>query len=289
MKKLKFLPFYFFSLFPLSCLYLISDICFIAVFHLFRYRREVVRTNLINSFPNKSITEIKVIERKFYQHFCDIVFESIKALTINKKSISKRFHLKNKELIEQFHKENRNIIMYAAHYGNWEWLSFLPLFLSYKTTSFYKPLSNKYFDQLMKLLRSRFGVLCFESGNGYKTLLKLDQKNILSLNCIIGDQSPLKSPTNYWKIFLNQKTAFLIGADKIARKSNQVVIFPFFQKIKRGIYEITFKIITEFPKQNATHEIIDKYAQVLEKNINNSPELWLWSHRRWKLSMPEGK
>lgn len=287
MKKFKFIPFYLLSLFPLSWLYLFSDICFIIVFHFIRYRRKVVRNNLTNSFPQKSISEIKEIEKKFYRHLCDLIFESIKSLTINKKSISKRFQLKNKELIEQFYKEDKNIVLYAAHYGNWEWISFLPLFLPHKITSFYKPLSNKYFDELMKLLRSRFGVLCVESEKGYKTILKLEQEKILSLNCIIGDQTPVKSSTNYWKTFLNQKTAFLPGADKIARKSNQVVIFPSFRKLKRGMYEITFELITESPKQNKTNEIIDKYASLLERKINRSPEFWLWSHRRWKLSPPE--
>ena len=287
MKHIKFLPFYLISIFPLPVLYIISSIVFVVTYHIFRYRREVVRSNIKYSFPDKTLDEIIEIEKGFYKHFCDIIFESIKILTINKKSIKNRFHIKNIELIEQIYKQEENIILYTAHYGNWEWFSFLPLFVPYQVTTFYQVLSNKYFDQLMILIRSRFGLICFESNSGYKGIVKLKQENILSLNCIIGDQSPYKDAAKqHWVKFLNRETAFLIGADKIAKKLNYKVLFPLFKKLERGKYEVEFKLIERNDTQNNRHEIIDKYAGILENAINEAPEIWLWSHRRWKLTNP---
>ena len=284
MKYLKFSLFYIISIFPLSVIYMISDIAFVVVYYIFRYRRKVVRLNLENSFPDKTLVEIIEIEKGFYKHFSDVAFESIKILTISKKSISKRFHIKNIELVEQIYKQKKDIILYTAHYGNWEWLSFLPLFIPHQGTTLYKELSNKYFDQLMKLIRCRFGTFCFDSNGGYKSIVKLKQENILSMNCIIGDQSPTKNASKHWVKFLNMETAFLIGVDRIAKKLNHTVLFPSFKKIKRGRYEIEFKLIGENNEQNKDHEIIDKYASILENTINEAPELWLWSHRRWKLT-----
>ncbi|MEQ8420327.1 MAG: lysophospholipid acyltransferase family protein, partial [Arenibacter algicola] len=115
----------------------------------------------------------------------------------------------------------------------------------------------------------------------------------LTLNCMIGDQSPTKKSSKYWYNFLNQETAFFIGADKIAKKTDQVVLFPFFKKLRRGYYELEFKIIEDHPQIRDNFEILEKYAQQLEQAIMSAPELWLWSHRRWKLkreneaSLPE--
>lgn len=287
MNKIKFLPFYLISVLPFSGLYLLSDILFISAYYLIKYRRGVVRENLLASFPDKSQNEILSIEKRYYRHLCDIVVESLKLLTISKRSIERRFKLKDKELIDQLYRDNKSIILYTAHYGHWEWLAFLPLFLTHKVTAFYRPLSNKYFDQLTKLIRTRFGVLCIESKTGYKTLLKFKEDNLISLNCIIADQSPPTGENCYWTMFLHRETAFYSGAEKIAKRLNDTVVYPYFKKLNRGYYEVSFKIIEEFPEQSECHNLIDKYAQILEEQIIEAPELWLWSHKRWKLSKPD--
>ena len=136
MKYLKFFPFLILSIIPLPVLYVFSDFMYILVYHLVKYRRPVVRTNLLNSFPHKSLIEITTIEKKFYKHFCDTAFESIKTLTLSKKTINKRFIIKNSTLIETLYKQNKSIILYTSHYGNWKWFSFLPLFFPHHLKAF---------------------------------------------------------------------------------------------------------------------------------------------------------
>ena len=256
-------------------------------YYIFKYRRKVVRLNLENAFPNKTKSEIIRIEKAFYHHFSDVIFEMLKTLTINKKTVFKRLSIKNNALIMGFFEQKKDIIMYGAHYSNWEWGILLPLFLSHKTTTFYQKLSNKYINELMQLIRKRFGMLCVESKQGYKTLAKLRQDNILTINYIVGDQNPKRNSSKYWTKFLNQETAFLIGADRIAKKMNQVVVFPLFKKLKRGTYELEFILIDDNTIVAKGDEIIEKYVRVLENQIKKTPELWLWSHRRWKLRKPQ--
>lgn len=287
MKYLKFFPFYILSLIPLPILFLISDFVYLVIYYGIKYRRDVVRTNLKNSFPDKSAIEIVQIEKKFYRHFCDITFESIKGLTISKKAIAKRVHIKNKELIDELYGQQKNIIMYTSHYGNWEWLIFLQLFLPYQVQIFYQKLSNNYFNDLLLLIRSRYGSLMVQSSQGYKTMVKSQQEGTLTLTCIVGDQSPKKTSSQHWVKFLNQETAFFIGTDRIAEKLNQTVIFASFHKPRRGQYEIEFIPLADNPDQSKGFGIIDEYAEVLENTITQRPELWLWSHKRWKLTKPD--
>ena len=286
MKYLKFLPFYILSTIPLRILYLISDFVFVLIYYLIKYRREVVRGNLENAFPNKTRVEIIRIEKKFYKHFCDVLFEAIKCLTISKKSIKKRFQVKNIDIIEEAYLRKESVIMYTGHHGNWEWFSFLPLYLPYQITTFYQKLSSGYFNHLMLVIRSRFGVICIESAQGYRTLVKLRQEKKITLNIIIGDQSPGKTSSMHWVNFLNQETAFLVGADIISKKMDYLVIFPSIHKHRRGVYEVEYKLISSNPKQMEKSRIINLYAEKLEESIIKSPELWLWSHRRWKLTKP---
>lgn len=281
--KIKFLPFYIFSLIPIQILYLFSDFAYLIVFYLIRYRRKVVLMNLHNSFPNKKEKEIKAIEKAFYKHFCDTIIEAIKVYTISEKQIKKRFTVKNPELIEKYYAQNKSVILYSGHFGNWEHLVFLPFFLPHKVMTFYKRLSNKYFDQIIKESRERFGLVAVESGKGYKTLVKYAKEDILTFTFMVGDQSPQANSAKHWVQFLNQDTAFFVGTERIAKKINQIVIYSEMIKKSRGIYEIEFFPLAENMDHLKDFELIDKFAEKLESSIKKHPHQWLWSHRRWKL------
>lgn len=286
MKSLKFLPLYALSVIPFPILYLLSDLTYGVLYYGIKYRRAVVRANLKSSFPDKSEQEIQQIEKKFYRHFCDMSFESIKALTISKKTMKKRVRIKNKVLVNELFRQKRHVLLYTAHYGNWEWLSFLPVLIPYEIKTFYRQLSSSYFDEIMLKLRSRLGAECIESNNGYKAMYKYHRSEQLTMTCLIGDQCPTRKSAMHWVSFLNQDTAFFTGPDRIARKFDQAVLFPSMKKIKRGYYEVEFVEIEPDPVQSTQDAIVDKYAHVLEHSIREMPELWLWSHRRWKLAKP---
>lgn len=282
--KIKFFPFYAISILPMPVLYLLSDILYIIVFYILKYRRSVVLENLTRSFPDKSEQEIKQIEKKFYKHFCDVMVETFKGLTISKKEIKKRMQIKNLDLIHKYYNENKSILLYCAHQGNWEWLTYLSIFIPHKGTTLYQQISNSYFDELMKHIRERYGTMCIEVNQGYRTILKFTQQEQPMMMAVLGDQSPAKDAGKYWGHFLNQETAFLAGVDRIAIKTGMVVLFPAFKRIKRGYYELEFKTVETVHTTNGSNQIIDKYANVLEETIKHSPEMWLWSHRRWKLT-----
>ncbi|RTE55207.1 lipid A biosynthesis acyltransferase [Arenibacter aquaticus] len=283
LSRVKFIPFYLVSVLPMWLLYWMSDVLYVLLYYVIGYRRKVVYTNLRNAFPVKSESEIEQIAKDFYRHLCDIVLESFKRLTIREKTIKKRLRIKNPELIQKYVEEQRSILLYTAHQGNWEWLVFLPLMFPYSSNTFYKPIKNNYFDGLFRIMRERFGVNCVESDKGYRTIIENHRNKVLTLNCMIGDQSPTKISSKYWCHFLNQDTAFFIGADKIAKKTDQVVLFPFFRKLRRGYYELEFYIIDDHINSRNNYGILEKYAKLLEQAIHYAPELWLWSHRRWKL------
>jgi len=287
---LRYFPLYMLSLVPLRLLYVLSDMLNFILYHWVRYRRDVVEENLAQSFPEKSAAERQIIERNFYRHFCDLAVETVKILTMPLRRSKGRFRVKNPEILHQFHRQNRNIIFYMGHYGNWEWFTFLPNLMPHQLTSFYQPLTNKYVDKLMKITRCRFGAYMIASHRGYKSILALHRRHMLTATMIIGDQSPRPSSPKHWTPFLHRETAFLTGADRIAMKSNTVVLFPAFSKPKRGVYDVEFLLIEDNPTDAAEGAIIDTYATILERTIRQAPEMWLWSHKRWKLSRePEQK
>ncbi len=288
LKSLKYIPVLLLSRLPFWLVYILSDISFFLLYYLVRYRTTTVRKNLTASFPGKGISEIKSIEKAFYRHFTDLIFESGKFISISEKAIKRRFQVLNAEVFEDFFKQGRSLIMYTAHYGNWEWLAAIPLSLSHKVLTFYQPLKSAYYEALMKDARERFGAVAVPSKKGYKTVVELGSQGALSLTCIIGDQRPKKNSSRHWIKFLNQDTPFLIGADRIARKTNYPVFFPLIKKTSRGHYTLEFVKVIENPNEATAEEIIERYASILEEAIIETPHLWLWSHNRWKLKREDG-
>lgn len=277
-KKTKFAPFYLISLLPFWIIFRLAKFAYLILFYFVGYRKKIVYQNLKNSFPNKSKEDINQEVKKFYNHFCEIFIESVKLLTISEKQIKQRYSFKNISLLEKFYSEGKSVILYSAHFGNWEWMASLQLHTKYQMYSFYQRQSNKYFNDFMIQIRERFGNICVESKSGFKVLLKNSKDKKLTITYVIGDQSPMSNSSMHWTNFLNQETAFLVGSDKMAKKCNQQLLYPHITQKKKGYYELEFKIIS----MSSEIEPIEIYANLLEKNIQEQPELWLWSHRRWK-------
>ncbi len=271
------------SLLPFRILYLISDLLFLILYHLIGYRRKVVFNNLQNSFPEKSIAEIKTIEKRYYHYLADLIIESVKSFTISSEEIKKRFIFKNLSAITSYLEAGRSVIAVSGHYGNWEWASIaIAQQLQEDVLIVYKPLSNKRFEKLINAMRSKFGAILVPMKYTLRKLV--EYKNKPYVLALIGDQTPPKEESNYFTNFLNQPTAIFLGVEKIALKYNNPIIYFNIKRIKRGYYECLIEPIIENPGLTREFEITNLHTKELEKNIRLAPEFWLWSHKRWKFS-----
>jgi KDO2-lipid IV(A) lauroyltransferase len=269
-------------LLPLPVLYVFSDFLFVVLYYFPSYRRNGVFTNIRNSFPEKSIEEIRVIERKFYHHLADLFVEIPKLAHMSRAQIVKRATLTNPELIDRLYSEGRDIAAVMAHYNNWEWLQSIIYYTDYQTVSIYKPLKNKQFDRFMLQLREKRGMILTPMSNIIRTILGLRKRNILGIYSFITDQTPPITELKFWTIFLNQDTPVYTGVEKVAIKYDMAVVFFNVQKIRRGHYTYTAEILFEHAAGLPENAITEAHVRRLEELIRAQPEYWIWSHRRWK-------
>lgn len=270
------------TLLPLKLLYILSDIIFFFIYHLTSYRRKITETNLRNSFPEKSPQEIKQISKKFYGHISDQIIGAFKLVHLSKKEISKRFKYVNPELLEELYQSDRSVMLLCGHYGTWEWMVGLPLITKYKILAVYQPTSFSEFSKIYHYISNRFGVNPVPMREIYKEIVASKSKNELTATFILGDQSPPPERIKFWTNFLNQDTPVITGYDRIAQKMNQAVVYMDIAWKKRGFYEVTFRKITDNPREVEEYGIARDYLKALEETIIRRPELWLWTHRRWK-------
>ena len=146
------------ALLPFRALYALSDGLYFLMRHVVHYRKKVVRRNLRNSFPEKSETELMEIERKFYHYICDYMLEEVKMLRMSFEELCRRMKYDNKEEYLAMIEKHGGIVLLIPHYANFEWLTAMGAFMKPEDVPLqvYKPLRNKYMDEMFKIIRASF-------------------------------------------------------------------------------------------------------------------------------------
>ncbi|MEO6330279.1 MAG: lysophospholipid acyltransferase family protein [Ginsengibacter sp.] len=272
--------FYTISLLPMRILYVISDGLYLIVYYGIGYRKKIVMNNLQMAFPEKTNEERTKIAKQFYHNLVDSFIETIKLVSASKRFLVKRVTA-NWEVLEPLFKSGKSCQLHLGHTFNWEWgHHVLTSYTNYQVLVAYMPISNAVFEKLMYTLRVKYGTKFIAAGNMSKSMETFkDTQYLLGL---VADQNPGNVNNAYWMNFFGRPTAFVPGPERGARAANLPVLFASIVKPKRGYYHATLELACEHPCVMNERELTLQYARYMEKVIRANPEMWLWSHRRWK-------
>ena len=287
MQRLLYLVIYPFlwltSIMPLWLLYIKSDILYFIVYRVAGYRKKVVFSNLRLAFPDKDDAELKNIARKFYSHLCDIIFETIKNLTISEATARKRFKYGNLELLEELYAQDKSIILFCGHYASWEWSGILNRQNPYTGIAVYKELYNKSFDRMVRKMRSRFGASIVSNKKIVQRLYRLAKEGEKSMTLILADQTPKPGAFKHRDTFMDVNVPVFTGSEELAKKLNFASLYLKVRKVKRGYYSASFVLLEKESQDVPDYQITRKFLDEIEKQIEDAPQYYLWSHNRWKL------
>lgn len=273
---------WFISILPFWMLYGISNVVFFFIYYIIGYRKKVVAENLKLALPNKTEIERHAIRKEFYVHFCDMILEAIKSLSISEKQMKKRFTISNVGIIHELEKENQNIMMFMGHYASWEWSVILQRFVNHKGYAVYKRIENDYFDTLVKKIRARYNSELINTKQTAQRLKSAIAKKELFLTAFIADQTAKHWKAKHFQEFMGVKVPVLTGGEMLAKKFDLAVIYLDIRKVKRGHYAADVKLITKDPNSFPDFQITDKFLALVEDQINAEPAYYLWTHKRWK-------
>lgn len=271
---------YVVSLLPFFILYGIADFFFLITYYVIGYRRKVVMQNLRHAFPEKSEKELRSISRRFYRNFIDNWIETIKLLSISQKSLNKRI-TGNFEIFRQLHEKGVSVQVNLGHFFNWEIMTLhTGINQPYTFLTVYLPQSSKVMDRLLIFIRGRWGNPLLPSSDMARAIIPWRKKQYLL--ALGADQSPPIPSNAYWLYFLGRPTGFMKGPEKFARGQNIPVVMMTTTRPKRGHYHFDYFLLSDDPKSLPDGELIRRYVYHLEQNIHLQPDIYLWSHRRWK-------
>ena len=281
------------SLLPLWLHYLFSDLLFVVMAYVLRYRRRVIDKNLHNAYPDKSDKEIKQLRMQFYRHFCDILVETVKYTSITDRNIMRRMTFKNSEQVAEILNSGQSVALLLGHYGNWEWVSSLVLWVQPHITNnsimgqIYHPLENEVINRVVLKTRGRMGSDSVSMKDTLRWIIGNKREGRPTILGYINDQVPTWHNIHHWLTFLNQETPVFTGIERIVHSQNQAAVYLDVRHVGRGRYDCEFQVITRDPSTMGEFELTDIYFQRMEQTINRAPQYWLWSHNRWKRTREE--
>ena len=267
-------------------LYGLSDFLRLILYYIIGYRVKVIRTNLQNSFPEKSAAEIKTIEREFYKHLCDLIVESIKYFSISKTEAERNYAIINAELLQDLYKKGKSVIIVGGHYACWERYALnATREVPHKMIALYAPLANGFLNEKMMASRAKSGLGMVSIKHTSELFKSIGDEPIA---VIFGsDQSPRNPNTAYWLTFLNQETGVQFGAEKFAKEYDCAVVYGQLDKVPRKANSVSYQLICEDANAMPHGKITEIHTRLLEQKILEKPDYWLWSHKRWKRQRPE--
>ncbi len=271
------------GLLPYRVQFLFSDVLCLVLYRLIRYRLKTVRTNLAESFPEKSRKELRQIERRFYKHLADVFIETMSLASVRKRQIMRRMYYTNVDQMRPC-TEGRSWVCAMAHYGSWEYTTNFAITGAAQdgVLAVYRPLHDRGFDRFFSHIRSRFGVKPVPMNDIGREVVRSRSTNRHVAVALIADQTPPGGAIQNWTMFLGRWTPFFMGMEKLALRLHLPVLFLDVKKVSRGYYEARFELIYDGTEAVPEGEITRRYAERLELMIRHTPELWMWSHRRWK-------
>lgn len=270
---------------PLRVHYWFADwLLFPLMYYVVRYRRRLVATNLHKAFPDKTEEERRQIARAFYHQFCDTIVESIYGYRCPNEEMRQRVVFEHMDEVNQLVDRAGGGIFMLAHFGNWEWMASIQDWVSPGVTevNVYRQLKSAAADKMMLALRAKRGGVCVEKRRILREMVRYKAAKQPITIGLLSDQKPRPAVTRTWVNFLHQETGFLDGGEVLAKKFGYPVFYLYITRTARGYYHVDMRTIAAAPQQTTEGEITAAYARVLEENINKQPELWLWTHNRWK-------
>lgn len=270
---------------PWWVLHALSAFLYFLAYYVVRHRHAVIQEQILKVYPSASEAERTAIHKQYLRHFCDVLVEVVKSVSMSEADMRERVRFVNPEEPRKYLAAGQSVLFVTSHLCNWEWLLHgVVLSIGYPVDAAYKPLHDQWAERLMLQVRSRFGARLIPA----KELLAdfIRNRGVVRAVGINADQAPVSTDKRYWTVFLGQDTAFYIGAEQIARAMRLPMMYTRMRRVRRGFYEVEFKLLWDGRETVAANELTERYARACEIDVLSSPADWLWSYRRWRLKKP---
>ena len=271
----------FFSLFKILGLSISSALggkLFEKIGPLFRSKK-LIHSNLKKAFPDISLDHLNGITKMMWNNYGRVFAEYMFIKKFREDRSNKNIIIEGQEILEDIKKKNKSVVFISGHLSNFELMAMHIEKSGIKLSAIYRPLNNIFLNKIMERIRKKY--ICkyqIKKGiGGMKKLMHLKKLNYST--ALMIDQ---RVSQGIRSDFFNQKALTTTIPAQLVKKFKIPIVPIFIERINNINFKIVIKNPITFDNEETTKTITDKLNLVLEKMISYKPELWIWSHNRWK-------
>lgn len=252
--------------------------------------RRVAVTNLSQSFPTRSPSEVRTIARAMFRHFGRLLFEMLKFSTLSPAAMLRRVEFEGEERARLAYAQGRGVLFFTGHFGFWELHAVVHGLQLRPIGVLARALDNPHLNTLLERVRGRTGnSVIYRQGAVRRVLKTLAAGEGVAM---LIDQH-MHSADAIWVDFFERPAATTSTLAVLALRTGAPVVPVFALPVGGGRYRMIYEHAVEPPAgegPEAVREFTQRCTDVLEMYVRRSPELWLWMHRRWRdAPVPEGR
>lgn len=252
--------------------------------------RRVAITNLTQSFPTRTPSEVQAIARAMFRHFGRLLFEMLKFSTLSPAAMMQRVEFEGEDRARLAYGQGRGVLFFTGHFGFWELHAIVHGLQLRPIGVLARALDNPHLNTLLEQVRGRTGnTVIYRQGAVRRVLKTLAAGEGVAM---LIDQH-MHSADAIWVDFFERPAATTSTLAVLALRTGAPVVPVFAMPVGRGRYRMIYEHAVEPPAgegPEAVREFTQRCTDVLEMYVRRNPELWLWMHRRWRdAPVPEGR
>ena len=270
--------FFLFKILGLSISSALGGKLFEKIGPLFRSKK-LIHSNLKKAFPDISLDHLNGITKMMWNNYGRVFAEYMFIKKFREDRSNKNIIIEGQEILEDIKKKNKSVVFISGHLSNFELMAMHIEKSGIKLSAIYRPLNNIFLNKIMERIRKKY--ICkyqIKKGiGGMKKLMHLKKLNYST--ALMIDQ---RVSQGIRSDFFNQKALTTTIPAQLVKKFKIPIVPIFIERINNINFKIVVKNPITFDNEETTKTITDKLNLVLEKMISYKPELWIWSHNRWK-------
>jgi len=261
-----------------------------AAYYLLPKHKLIALHNLTRSFPEKSLTENLQIIKDTYASFALTFIEFLQILYLNRNNLDTRVSVKGLEHYEKACREGKGVLLFTAHFGNWEMGNAALAILSKPPIFMARTLDSPFLEEITTSVRSRLGIGNIHKKNVMSSILiQLRKGEVLKL--LIDQNAAARE--GVFVNFFGRPACATTGIALMAIHTGAAVLPVFTTRMPDGRYltEIGPRVDT-VNTGNRDQDVLQNtqnYNTIIENHVRKYPGQWLWLHQRWKTKLVQAR
>ena len=245
--------------------------------------RHIALFNLNTAFGSRlAPAQKKKIAKASFVHFGKVFADIIKIRHMNSDKMRRLISAEGTEYLRQALLDGKGVLIFSAHLGNWEMATALVSRIG-KIYVIARPLDNRLLEEELGKIRKKLGAYVIYKRQAARPILRALEEN--AMVAILIDQNVVRDQAVFVDFF-GKAAATTPGLASFFLKTGAPIIPVFCYPDRRGRYSLKILPPVEITVTGDSDKDVLKITQlctnIIQNQIRENPNCWMWFHNRWK-------